>query len=650
MRSPSVEPIASCSGPTTWAATKTTASATSGAVERLAVGDGRDQPPRRHGDRRRQRPAHDQPDPPRHGVAGRGAAEGAEERPLLAPAEPVDHPRPRRRTGRAVVPMPPSSTRGARRSCTNGRPPDAIVELIVPDAAVPTPPRPTTRVAIVTGANHGIGAATAVALAAAGRRRAAHVPARSTSRRTTPARRTPTTASGRRRPTTCWRPSNRCRVAAVAVEADLPTTASPADLFDDGRAPARARCRSSSTTPAAGSPTRSRPTPTDRLGRRLGPVTPATIDRNLGVDARAGALLIAELARRHVARGRDVGSHRRSHLGRADGLPERGLLRRGQGGAGELHDVGGRPSWPPSASRPTSCTRRSPTPAGSPTRCGRSSPPHRSTTTSPARPRWPRSSPGCAPTPPGWSPGARCGCADGPALIGQAGDARPRRPRPPRGTAPPRAGRRGDLAPGRPGPRRAAARRARLRPAPARPRGGRAALRRAARRRRSRRQPASDRSSSSTSATSRSTSSAASPTGGRRSSVAPSAGPTGWSASSARGSTSRRPCTSPLGTGALVLQRLGRGWVRLTTPDGRRDVGRHPLVDEAARRRTSPSASRRCSPAPIPTVLANLARVRHPLARRRARRRDARVAPRRRSRASSTTSGSPPPSTSPRST
>jgi 3-oxoacyl-[acyl-carrier protein] reductase len=29
----------------------------------------------------------------------------------------------------------------------------------------------------------------------------------------------------------------------------------------------------------------------------------ATIDRNLGVDARAGALLIAELARRHIARG-----------------------------------------------------------------------------------------------------------------------------------------------------------------------------------------------------------------------------------------------------------------------------------------------------------------------------------------------------------
>ena len=42
------------------------------------------------------------------------------------------------------------------------------------------------------------------------------------------------------------------------------------------------------------------PEPTDRLGRRLDAVTAATIDRNLGIDARAGALLIAELARRHV--------------------------------------------------------------------------------------------------------------------------------------------------------------------------------------------------------------------------------------------------------------------------------------------------------------------------------------------------------------
>ena len=45
------------------------------------------------------------------------------------------------------------------------------------------------------------------------------------------------------------------------------------------------------------------PAPTDRLGRTLRPCRPRPIERNLGVDARAGALLIAELARRHIARG-----------------------------------------------------------------------------------------------------------------------------------------------------------------------------------------------------------------------------------------------------------------------------------------------------------------------------------------------------------
>ena len=56
-------------------------------------------------------------------------------------------------------------------------------------------------------------------------------------------------------------------------------------------------------------------------------------------------------------------------------------------------------------------------------------------------------------------------------------------------------------------------------------------------------QPVEPRSSSSTSAPSRSPSPAASPTGGRRSSPASSVAPTGWCASTARVSTSRRPST-----------------------------------------------------------------------------------------------------------
>ena len=45
------------------------------------------------------------------------------------------------------------------------------------------------------------------------------------------------------------------------------------------------------------------PAPRDRLGRSLPGVSRATFDEVFAVDARAPALLIAEFARRHVARG-----------------------------------------------------------------------------------------------------------------------------------------------------------------------------------------------------------------------------------------------------------------------------------------------------------------------------------------------------------
>src|SRR2546425_864477 len=54
-----------------------------------------------------------------------------------------------------------------------------------------------------------------------------------------------------------------------------------------------------------------KPAAVDRLGRQLQPVTSASVDQIMAVDARASALLIAEFARRHVAReaswGRIVG-------------------------------------------------------------------------------------------------------------------------------------------------------------------------------------------------------------------------------------------------------------------------------------------------------------------------------------------------------
>ena len=54
-----------------------------------------------------------------------------------------------------------------------------------------------------------------------------------------------------------------------------------------------------------------KPSAVDRFGRPMLPVSAGAIDRNLGVDAPASALLIAEFARRHVERaatwGRIVG-------------------------------------------------------------------------------------------------------------------------------------------------------------------------------------------------------------------------------------------------------------------------------------------------------------------------------------------------------
>jgi 3-oxoacyl-[acyl-carrier protein] reductase len=46
---------------------------------------------------------------------------------------------------------------------------------------------------------------------------------------------------------------------------------------------------------------------TDRLGRSLTPVSAATFDQLFAVDARGGALMIAEFARRYLARGAGYG-------------------------------------------------------------------------------------------------------------------------------------------------------------------------------------------------------------------------------------------------------------------------------------------------------------------------------------------------------
>ena len=193
------------------------------------------------------------------------------------------------------------------------------------------------RVAIVTGANHGIGAATARALAGCG----ASV-LLTYLRVEDPEQDGPAEAYRVARTRDASQVVGSIQAAggnAEAMEADLRDSATPASLFDAAeRAFGPVEILVNNAT--GWQQDTFKPVDRDRLGRPMRALTAATATPVLEVDARGSALDDRRVrSSAHRARLR-LGEDRGPHLGRRDRVPRGGVIRRRQGRARELRDVG----------------------------------------------------------------------------------------------------------------------------------------------------------------------------------------------------------------------------------------------------------------------------------------------------------------------
>ena len=177
----------------------------------------------------------------------------------------------------------------------------------------------SNRVALVTGANHGIGAAIARRLAGAG----AAVVITYLRIEDEPDPGTPEAYRTARAGTAdqVVRSIQSAGGRAAALERDLSDAAVIEELFDVAETefgPVDILINNATGWRAD----TFRPTATDRLGRSLAGVSAASIDAVLSIDARAAALLIAEFARRHVDRGATWGRIIGLSSGGPMGFPE----------------------------------------------------------------------------------------------------------------------------------------------------------------------------------------------------------------------------------------------------------------------------------------------------------------------------------------